>query len=130
MYVSILPTYRNSNFTKIMKGYTFSQNYLARYFYCFCFLIYGFTPSRVTQKPWNSIWLWLKKYFTILYLFPLPFILYKVSSDFCTWYVHYLFVNIKRWYIYAPINSNYWNKSFIFYWIMYGGLLTPTGRHL
>ena len=94
------------------------------------FLFMGLTPSRVTQKLQYSNSVCQKKYLSILHLSTFSFSLLSVNSNFCIWYVQSPLVMINRLYIYARINSNTWNKSFIFCCKMSGEFPTPIGRRL
>ena len=96
--------------------------------FSFGFLLVVFKPSRITQKPKYSIFVYLKKYFSILHLIPTYFSLFKVSSNLCTLFTRSHFVHIKRLYMYKRKNSNHWNKLFIFCWKCFGEFLTPMSR--
>ena len=89
------------------------------------FLSMGLTPSPVTQKPKYSISACPKNDFSILNLSPFPFSLLSVNYSFFTWSVQYTLVKIYRSSMYARINPNQWNKSFIFCWRMSGDFATP-----
>ena len=90
----------------------------------------GFDAITCNQKPKYSISAFLKKYFSISYLSLFSFSLSGVDSNLFTWSVQYPSVKINRSSRHALINSNPWNKSYIFCWIFYGELATPIDRRL
>ena len=92
--------------------------------------IYGFTPSHVTQKPKYPISVCLKNYFSILHLSSFSFILLSINYSFYTWSVQSTLVKTNRSSMNTRMNSNPWNKSFIFYWKMSGEFETPIVRRL
>ena len=98
--------------------------------YCSIFILMGFTPLRVDQNPKYSILVWPNNDLSILQSIPFSFSLFRDNSNLFTWSVQSRFVNIKILSMYACINSNPWNKSFIFCWKISAGLSIPIGRWL
>ena len=88
------------------------------------------TPLRLTQQPQYSISVCARKDLSILYLSPFPFSLLSVNYSLCIWYAQYTLVRINRSSKYTRINSNPWNKSFIFWWKMSCEFENPIGRRL
>ena len=94
------------------------------------FLFMSLTTSRVTHKTKYSISVCLKKDFSVLHLSPYTFSLLIVNSKLCIWSFQYPLVNINILSMYQKMNSNPWNKSFIFCWKFSGEFTTPIGRCL
>ena len=96
----------------------------------YTFLFIGQIPFRVTQNPRYPISACPKNYFSVLHLSPLSLRFSGVSSNFSKLLDQSPLVIINRSSMYARINSNPLNISFIFSWKMSRELLTPIVRHL
>ena len=111
-------------------SYLFSWSRWCHIFYGFYILFMGLIPLRVTQKPKYSISVCPEKYFSMLHLSPFSFSLLSVNYSFCAWSVKSSLVKINKSSMYARINLNPWNKSFIFCWKFSGEFADLVGRHL
>ena len=95
----------------------------------YTFLCIGHIPFQVTQKPIHSISVYPKNDFFKIILKPVFFNILCVSSNLSKWSNQSPLVIINRSLMYAWINSNPLNISFIFSWKMSRDLLTPIVRH-
>ena len=94
------------------------------------FLFTGRIPFHVTQKPRYSIWVCPKNYFSILHLRLFSLIFFRNISSLFKWLDQSPLVIINISLIYAQINSNPRNISFIFSWKISGKLHMPIGSLL
>ena len=94
------------------------------------YYLYEFYAITCYPESKYSISVFPKKTFSMLHLSPFSFSLFRFDYNFCTWYVQSPLLYTKTSSMYAQINSNPWNKSFILCCKMSGELETPIGRCL